>query len=62
MFNCAKCQSQWDLRLLLHIKKKTKILKNVQIQKNLKKLMKSRSNSSNKAVKQIVENKTVTEI
>ena len=47
MFNCAIFQSQWDLQLLLEVKKKTKC---TNIQKS--NIMKSRSN---KAEKQIVE-------
>ena len=49
MLNCAKIQSQWDLRVLLQkIKEETKILQKVQ--------------SSNKAKKQMFEAKTVIEI
>ena len=53
VFNWAKFPSQWDLQLLLKIKKKRKIFKIIQIYKNLKHFMKYRSNSNNKAEKQM---------
>ena len=33
VFNCPKFRSQWDLQLLLQVKKKTKILQIIQIKK-----------------------------
>ena len=58
MFNCAKCQSRWDLRSLFEFKKNKYPIKKTNIKK-LKFFMNSLSNSSNKAEKQMFEAKTV---